>query len=142
MSEKEHSSGFRIRRAIGSELQSTGAFDVASLRDTLVKSSQWKKNTLNDIEAQRAGANDGDDADDVLLEVARLRQAIVELEAENSRLIAEHQMALDARDADLENLQAAYDQFEQQSDELLDELDRQNARLRDECRIQNRRSVL
>lgn len=75
-------------------------------------------------------------------EIDRLRQIIARLEAEQALLAAAHQAELDATRAELADLQAAYEQFEQQSDILLSELDEQNERLRNECRLQNRFSVL
>lgn len=75
-------------------------------------------------------------------EIERLRQSVANLEAENTRLKEQHQAELDARSVELSDLQAAYDQFEQQSDELLNELDKQNERLKAECKRQNRFSVL
>ncbi|NND54653.1 MAG: hypothetical protein HKN56_06750 [Gammaproteobacteria bacterium] len=75
-------------------------------------------------------------------EIDRLRQAITRLEAENTKLAETRQEALEAKQAELLNLLAAYDQFEQESDALLDELSQKNERLRAECKVQNKLSVL
>ncbi|MGI9232285.1 MAG: hypothetical protein ACR2RD_01525 [Woeseiaceae bacterium] len=63
-------------------------------------------------------------------EIADLRQTIEELQAENSRLSEHHQGELEGRELQLSDLQDAYDQFQQQSDQLLNELEQENARLR------------
>lgn len=75
-------------------------------------------------------------------EIERLRQSVADLEAENVRLRDQYEAELEARSLELSDLQAAYDQFERQSDELLNELDKQNERLKAECKRQNRFSVL
>ena len=75
-------------------------------------------------------------------EIDRLRQAIVRLEAENTKLAEARQEELEARQAELSNLLAAYDQFEQESDAMLDELSQKNEKLRAECKVQNKLSVL
>lgn len=75
-------------------------------------------------------------------EIDRLRQAMMKLEAENARLSERHQSELEAKQAELSNLLAAYDQFEQESDTLLDELSQKNERLRAACKEQNKLSVL
>lgn len=63
-------------------------------------------------------------------EIAELRQTIVELQSENSRLAEHHKGELEGRKVQLFDLQDAYDQFQQQSDQLLSELEQENARLR------------
>lgn len=63
-------------------------------------------------------------------EIADLRQTIEELQAENSRLSDHHKSELEGREIQLFDLQGAYDQFQQQSDQLLNELEQENARLR------------
>ncbi|MGI9236578.1 MAG: hypothetical protein ACR2QZ_04235 [Woeseiaceae bacterium] len=63
-------------------------------------------------------------------EIANLRQTIEELQAENSRLSEHHKSELEGREVQLFDLQGAYDQFQQQSDQLLSELERENAQLR------------
>lgn len=75
-------------------------------------------------------------------EIERLQQTIVKLKAENARLTAEHQNELDAQKVELLEFDEAYNQFQQQSDLLLNELDQENERLRVESRRQNRRSLL
>lgn len=126
MSEKEQSTGYAIGRAIRAERHSTGTIDRSNLNGSLVKSPRWITNTLQ----KRSD------------EIEGLRQAIVRLETENASLIAEHQRELDARRVELLEFQKAYDQFEQQSDQLLNELDQQNERLRTESRRHNSRSLL
>ena len=75
-------------------------------------------------------------------EIERLRQTIVKLEAENAQLTAEYQDELDAQRVELLELQQAYDQFEQASDLVLNDLEQKNERLRDESRHHSRRSML
>ncbi len=128
------------------------------LEETLVKSSIWKKQTLRDIEYNRAlAAQEADDRnsqasrlffrlasqlDERNDEIERLRLAVSKLEREKSQLSRAHQQELELQQAALERLHDAYDQFEKESDNLLAELDQQNERLRDECRNQNARSLL
>ncbi len=75
-------------------------------------------------------------------ETERLRQTIIKLEVENGGLAARRQEELDAHKNELLEFQAAYDQFQQQSDLLINELDQENERLRTECKLTNRRSLL
>jgi predicted NUDIX family phosphoesterase len=75
-------------------------------------------------------------------EIERLRQTIVKLEAENAQLTAEYQDELDAQRVELLELQQAYDQFEQASDLVLNDLEQKNERLREESRHHSRRSML
>jgi len=75
-------------------------------------------------------------------EIARLRQKITTLEAENSRLTELHQNKLDSHRIELLEFQRAFDEFQQQSDQLLNELDQENERLRLECKLNNKRSLL
>jgi len=63
-------------------------------------------------------------------EIERMQQTILQLRAENASLTAHHQSELDGTRNQFFELQAAYDQFQQQSDQLLTELDQENARLR------------
>jgi len=179
MAEKEQSSGFGISGAIRAEQQSGGMTDLSSLNDTLVKSPNWKKNTLQRIENVRSGGPDGAVSGMASLEhesrsirealehqveeatgakrqlrkqsatllrhsekIKQLRQTIAKLEAENAGLIATHERELDARRVELLEFQEAYDQFEQQSDRLMDELDQKYERLRGESRHLNPRSML
>ena len=120
------------------------------IAETLVKSAIWKKQTLRDIEQKRAlvaTASDDPDPETARLltrlsaqleerndEIGRLRRALSKLHGEKSLLDRAHQRELELRQAELECLQDAYDQFEKESDSLLAELSRQNERLRAECR--------
>jgi uncharacterized small protein (DUF1192 family) len=70
-------------------------------------------------------------------EIERLQQRIAELEAENARLIAQRRNILEAQKIELLELQHAYDQFQQESDLLLTELDQENRRLRIEMPLIN-----
>lgn len=63
-------------------------------------------------------------------EIERLQQTILQLRAENTSLATQHQNELDGTRNQFFDLQAAYDQFQQQSDQLLTELDQENERLR------------
>lgn len=63
-------------------------------------------------------------------QIERLRQTISQLKAENTSLTKRHQSELDGTRNQFFDLQAAYDQFQQQSDQLLTELDQENSRLR------------
>jgi chromosome segregation ATPase len=63
-------------------------------------------------------------------QIERLQQTISQLKAENTSLTMRHQSELDGTRNQFFDLQAAYDQFQQQSDQLLTELDQENARLR------------
>ena len=132
--------------------------DRSRLEETLVKSPLWKKKTLRDIEYNRTlAASESNDRDTQAArlifrlseqlnerndEIERLRRAVSKLENEKSQLGRAHQQELELQRAELESLQDAYDQFEQESDSLLSELGQQNARLLDECRHQNVRSLL
>lgn len=228
MGEKEQPPGFVITNAIRAQRQSSGMPDRSNLSDTLVKSSEWKKNALQSIKTVQSGdpadgtpavlhtlkqsllelverhwqelvsnadsisherlkkqsCNPVDDNDDTAHreacvrqesksmrkalavhaaevkdarrqlrkqsatlkrrseEIERLQQTIVKLKAENARLTAEHQVELEAQKVELLELDDAYNQFQQQSDLLLNELDQQNELLRAECKLQNRRSIL
>ena len=64
------------------------------------------------------------------LEIKRLQRTISELQAENAGLTERHKDELDSQKTRLAELQGAYDQFQVQSDQLLTELDQENARLR------------
>lgn len=75
-------------------------------------------------------------------EIERLRQTIANLESKNANLTAEYQSERDAHKVEMLELQKAYDQFEQLSDQLLNELDQKNERLRIETSHHNGRSVL
>ena len=224
MADEQRPSGNFISKAIRSERQSSGKVDHKNLKDTLVKSSLWKTNTLQRIENGRSGRTEsgqsahGNDPKDAVLEslkrellqvverywqdsvpnsaansdqplddnprasavdgdqpshrdanrrreyegmretltvhvkeaikarrslreqavrlqerdehIERLQQTISQLKAENTSLTMRHQSELDGTRNQFFDLQAAYDQFQQQSDQLLTELDQENARLR------------
>ena len=149
MAKEEKSSSNGINKAIDAERASQAAAERLRLSETLVKSPQWKKNTLQLIEALRAHNDDDEDGDPHERElkvrdeeIERLRETVLELQAEKAKLAQVHQEEIDTKTLELLDLQAAYEQFEQQSDVLLSELDQQNERLRAECRTQNRRSML
>ena len=63
-------------------------------------------------------------------QIERLQQMISQLKAENTSLTTRHQSELNGTRNQFFDLQAAYDQFQKQSDQLLTELDQENARLR------------
>ena len=127
--------------------------DRSRLEETLVKSSMWKKQTLRDIELNRTlAANEAHDRDTQTArlffrlsaqlderndEIERLRRTVSKLENEKSQLDRTHRRELDTQRAELVKLQAAYDQFEKESDSLIAEISQQNDKLRDECRQQN-----
>jgi hypothetical protein len=71
----------------------------------------------------------------------QLRQSIVKLEAEIANLTTEQRAERDAQRVELLQYQKAYDQFEQQTDLVLNELHQQNERLRVESRQRIRRSI-
>ena len=71
----------------------------------------------------------------------QLRQTIVKLEAEIASMTTEQRAERDAQRVELLQAQKAYDQFEQQTDLVLNELDQQNERLRVESRQRIRRSM-
>jgi len=75
-------------------------------------------------------------------EIEQLRQTIADLESRNAGLTAEHKKELNAQKREILELQKGYDQFEQQSDLLLNELDQKNERLRIATGRHNRWSVL
>lgn len=135
MAEKERPSGIAIINAIRTQRQSGGATDRSNLGDTLVKSSQWKKNALQRIEAKASVQSPT--LKDHVDEIERLQQRIAELETENTRLIAQRRNILEAQKIELLELQHAYDQFQQESDLLLTELDQENRRLRIEMPLIN-----
>jgi len=62
-------------------------------------------------------------------EIQRLQQSLEELDAVNTKLTMVHQKELDARGVEMLGLQNAYDQFQEQSDLLLNELEQENGRL-------------
>jgi len=175
MSEKERPSQLAIRKAISSQRHLSGETDRSNLNATLVKSSIWKKNTLQKIaeSANPVTANDVRSEDESVLgakrsallgenddsanqeerrksaflrrrgeEIERLRRKIAALNKENARLTELHQDNLDAHRNELLEFQQAFEQFQQQSDMLLTELDQENERLRLECKLNNKQSIL
>jgi len=74
-------------------------------------------------------------------EKEQLRRTIAKLEAEIENLTTEHRADRDARRVELLQFQKAYDQFEQQTDRVLDELHQQNEQLRVENGQRYRRSM-
>ena len=75
-------------------------------------------------------------------EVEQLRRTVSQLKNEKSELNRAYEQKLALRQSELQELQAAYNQFEKESDDLLSELSRKNERLIDECRHDNVRSLL
>jgi len=65
-------------------------------------------------------------------EIQCLQQSTEALEAVNAGLTLQHQKELDERGVELLELQTAYDQFQEQSDLILDELEQENQYLRTE----------
>ena len=152
MADNERPTGLAIINAIRAERQSRELTDRSNLQETLVKSALWKKNTLQQI-ANDPHVDDTNGADpeerrqaDTLRrrddEIDRLRQVVAHLEAENARLDAERQSEFDARKTEALDFQRAFDQFQQESDALINELDEENQRLRDACKLNNKRSLL
>lgn len=74
-------------------------------------------------------------------EKEQLHLTIVKLEAEIANLTTEHRAERDARKIELVQFQKAYDQFEQQTDRVLNELHQQNEQLRVQSGRQLRRSM-
>ena len=175
MSEKKRPSELAIFKAIGNQRHLSGETDRSNLNATLVKSSLWKKNTLqkiaqsakpittHDVRSEdesslgtRRSAPLGDNDDcanqeerrkSAILrrrseEIERMRRKIEELNEENARLTELHQNKLDAHRNELLDFQRAFEQFQQESDLLLTELDQENEHLRLECKLNNKRSVL
>jgi uncharacterized phage infection (PIP) family protein YhgE len=133
--------------------------DPSSLNDTLVKSPRWKENTLQEIEDGRSAATPdlakleqgftsiSEDLAQQLQEARRqlrkqsmtlhrhsdkirqMGETIVQLQNKNNGLIARQERELDARRVALVDFQVAYDQFEQESDQVLSELDKKYRRL-------------
>ena len=153
MADKEQQSGLAMIKGMRMHPQADDATDLSKLNDTLVKSALWKRNTLQGIEDARIGGKNDDAADPEERrqaatlrrradEIELLQQTITKLEDENATLTATHQEELGAHRNELLEFQHAYDQFQEQSDSLLNELDQENERLRDECKVNNNRSLL
>lgn len=139
MSGNEKYSGSGIVGAINAERQALSKTDPAVLNKTLMKSPAWKRNAFRRIENAEAGDNTHSHIRATLArqseKIDQLRQSIAKLRAENAGLTDRHER-------ELSELQAAYNQFEQQSDELLAEMDQKNERLMLEIKQQNPRSLL
>ncbi len=175
MSEKERPSELAILKAIRDQRHPSGETDRSNLNATLVKSSIWKKNTLQKIaqsakpitmrdvrsEGESALGTEGSSPlaendesakqeerrKSAILrrrseEIDRLQRKIAKLDEENAKLTELHQNKLDAHRNELLEFQRAFEQFQQQSDLLLTELDQENERLRLECKLNNKRSML
>lgn len=136
MAEKERPSQFEMIDAIHAQRE-LGVPDRSNLNDTLVKSALWKDNALRAIE-DSSSASPLKRSD----EVERLRRVIAKLKTKYNDLAAKHREEVGAYKDQLAEFQAAYDQFQQQSDQLLNELDEDNQRLRNECKLNNPRSLL
>lgn len=63
-------------------------------------------------------------------EISRLQETVAQLQSDNQLLAKRHQDELDGQMTQLVDLQAAYDQFQRQADQLMNELDEENSRLR------------
>jgi hypothetical protein len=61
--------------------------------------------------------------------IRQMGETIVQLQNKNNGLIARQERELDARRVALVDFQVAYDQFEQESDQVLSELDKKYRRL-------------
>ena len=136
MAEKERPSHFEMIDAISAQRE-LGVPDRSNLNDTLVKSALWKDNALRAIE-DSSSTSPVQRSD----EVERLRRVIAKLKTKYNDLAARHREEVGAYKDQLAEFQAAYDQFQQQSDQLLNELDEDNQRLRNECKLNNPRSLL
>ena len=152
MADNERSSRTGISDAIGAHRQVSGMSDRSNLSETLVKSSLWKKETFRKIKDAQTGDNDDvHDPDDRRQsttlrrsheEIERLQLIVARLEAENCGLAEKHREEVAGYKKQLNEFEAAYEQFRQESDDLLTELDNDNERLRTECKLNNRRSLL
>jgi len=152
MADNERPSQSTLAAAIRAQRDMSSKIEQTDLSETLVKSMLWKEKTLFGIESDRSGDNDeaanpkdGEQSNAPRARgeaIERLQQSMLKLKAENARLAAQHQEDLGAHQAELLEFQAAYDQFQQQSDRLINELDQENERLRSECKLANKRSVL
>ncbi len=105
------------------------------IRETLARHLKELKDARRQLHEQSATLQRRNEENE------QLRQTIVKLEAEIANLTTEHRAECDARRVELLQFQKAYDQFEQQTDLLLNELHQQNERLRVESRPRYRRSM-
>ena len=105
------------------------------IRETLARHLKELKDARRQLREQSATLQRRNDENE------QLRQTIVKLEAKIANLTTEHRAERDARRVELLQFQKAYDQFEQQTDLVLNELHQQNERLRVESRQRYRRSM-
>ena len=105
------------------------------IRDTLARHLKELKDARRQLREKMATLHRRNE------ENKQLRQTIVKLEAEIANLTTEQRAERDAQRVELLQLQKAYDQFEQQTDMVLNELDQKNERLRVESRQRYRRSM-
>lgn len=105
------------------------------IRETLARHLKELKDARRQLREQSATLQRRNEENE------QLRQTIVKLEAEIANLTTEHRAERDARRVELSQFQKAYDQFEQQTDLVLNELHQQNERLRVESRQRYRRSM-
>ncbi len=105
------------------------------IRETLARHLKELKDARRQLREQSATLQRRNEENE------QLRQTIVKLEAEIANLTTEHRAERDARRVELLQFQKAYDQFEQQTDLVLNELHQQNERLRVESRQRYRRSM-
>ena len=105
------------------------------IRETLARHLKELKDARRQLREQSAALQRRNEENE------QLRQTIVKLEAEIANLTTEHRAERDARRVELLQFQKAYDQFEQQTDLVLNELHQQNERLRVDSRQRYRRSM-
>ncbi len=105
------------------------------IRETLARHLKELKDARHQLRQQSATLQRRNEENE------QLRQTIVNLEAEIANLTTEHRAERDARRVELLHFQKAYDQFEQQTDLVLNELHQQNERLRVDSRQRYRRSM-
>ena len=105
------------------------------IRETLARHLKELKDVRRQLRKQSATLQRRNE------ENKQLRQTIVKLETEMANMRTEHRAERDAQRVELLQFQEAYDQFEQQTDLVLDELQQKNERLRVESRQRIRRSM-
>ena len=180
MTKKGGSSGHFVSGAVQSAKSPSAPPDLSRLSDILLKSPEWKKNAMRDIEAMRdstpvdadarrlkaallelierhwpalvsasnstaAGSAEAEAVNDDLAdptagelarsvqqrdaEIRRLEERIAALETENKHLSERFRSEVDSRSNELHMLRNAFSQFQEESDQLLSELDQENAYL-------------
>lgn len=185
MTKKGGSSGHFVSSAVQSAKSPCAPPDLSRLSDILLKSPEWKKNAMRDIEAMRdstpvdadarrlkaalleliethwpalvsasnptsadqstAGSAESEAVNDDLAdptagelarrvqqrdaEIRRLEERVAALEAENEDLSERLGSEVDSRSNELKLLRSAFSQFQEESDQLLSELDQENAYL-------------